>query len=123
MFASTAIAAFFMLGDVVSAQSLGGSSYASSLMKTFGGSILYTYPCTCTAGTIWNVVIGAPSNITLSYTVGSQKYSYYNLPYAGKVLGFYNSATKNACYMIAYPSCYVIPTSGMITPLVGSSGY
>lgn len=117
--------AVFAFSQDLFAQSLGGASYASALMRPFGGRLVGTYPCTCTGGAVsYLVFMTAKGPETLTYTLGTQAYKSHNLPYGivgGNALGFYNGAVTQACLMYAGTTCFVLPSKGMITPVVGSS--
>jgi len=85
----------------------------------FGGPVVY-FPCTCSAGTVYYVVIGPPSMGYFSYTVGTQGYANYNMPFARYALGLYTPGT-GACWMGVTPYCYTMPTTGFMTNTLGSS--
>jgi hypothetical protein len=95
--------------------------YAAVTGLSFGGKYFYSFPCTCTGNTVSYIIVGPPSFLGLTYTIGTQGYSKYLLPQGRQILGLYNPFVNEACWMIAYPSCYVIPAVGHIMPMVGSS--
>lgn len=97
------------------AEAQSGSDFGST-------QIISAIPCTC-SGVVWVLTLTptSPAYVTiLSYTLGTQIYLNYNLPYASSLLGKYSSGTQ-MCYMYSGNSCTQYPTEGWITPFVGSS--
>ena len=91
---------------------------AAAVGVSFGAKAFSRTPCTCTSGTVWYFV--TPTG-PLAYTVGIQAKSKYNLPTGMQILGLYNPFITTACLMGAPPYCTVLPTKGLIMPMVGSS--
>ncbi len=85
----------------------------------FGGLVTSTFFCTCSAN--FMVTVSGPVGGTFMYTPGTQAYESYNL---GEdtgmwVLGLYSPG--GGCYIDAPGTCDVIPTTGVISPTVGTS--
>lgn len=59
--------------------------------------------------------------VFLTYTPGSQRYSAYNIPLTQQILGSYTPGPAGTCIIGACPFCIDFPTSGLITPQVGST--
>lgn len=88
----------------------------------FGGALLWAEPCTCTAGTVWKIIIEPlpPTYVVdLDYVIGSQAFASYNTPFTEELLGFYAPGVE-VCWEIGTP-CWLNPGEGLITPVVGSS--
>lgn len=87
----------------------------------FGGPLAFAFFCTCSAN--WLITIGPlpPTYVTLlSYYPGSQAYLSYNIPATRWLLGEYTGG--GVCLVYAGYGCFPIPSQGLITPMVGSSG-
>lgn len=100
------------------------TSLGSGLNKAFGGTILpfpASFPCTCSPTGVYYLTIGPPSNLTLTYQAGTQRYLNKNLPYAINVLGFYNPSQKSLCKIYIGTSCSIVTSSGSMTSTIGSS--
>jgi hypothetical protein len=98
------------------------STYAQTYNQPYGGTIVFTYPCTCTGGAVWLVAIFGTRGGLFEYTVGTQLYLGYNLPYTTQVAGFYVLPTANyACQMYYGTTCAPFPNMGLMTGLSGSS--
>lgn len=92
----------------------------------FGGYELGFFPCTCTAGTVWGIILEPlpPTYpVFLAYTIGTQLYASYTLPYSPALLGFYvPTPGANSCLMVVGYSCPSNPIiEGQISPEVGSA--
>jgi hypothetical protein len=87
--------------------------------QPYGGQIVFTYPCTCT-GAVWLVAVFGTRGGLFEYTLGTQLYSNYNLPYTSQALGFYTPGTL-ACQMYYGTTCAPFPNMGMMNSLSGSS--
>lgn len=88
----------------------------------FGGAVFFVFPCTCSPGN-WALIIEPlpPTYPTLlSYTTGTQLYASYNLPFSLELLGL-ELPILSTCFTVGYPMCWLVPTQGHITPVVGSA--
>jgi peptidoglycan hydrolase-like protein with peptidoglycan-binding domain len=86
----------------------------------YGGTVGFTYLCTCSD--TWLVTVIGPMGGLFDYTIGTQIYSYYNLPYARYVLGVYVPPTAPICVSEPETECaVVIETQGVITATTGTS--
>ncbi|MFA6554431.1 MAG: peptidoglycan-binding domain-containing protein [Candidatus Paceibacterota bacterium] len=87
----------------------------------FGGPLIYSFYCDCSAS--WLLTIGPlpPTMVTLlTYTVGSQAHLSYNIPKTSWLLGDYTKLTGQ-CLVNTGETCGSLPSEGHITPTVGSS--
>lgn len=106
---------------------LGGSGIvgfggAASVGVPFGGAIDGSPVwCLCTASW-WIPITPLPPTMptALSYVPGTQAYLTYNIPATIWMLGFYEPGVQ--CLIYDGDSCIPLPTQGLITPIVGSSG-
>ncbi len=95
-------------------------AYAAVTGLSFGGKYFYSYPCTCTGGLIYYIVVGPPSFMTLTYAVGTQAKAIYTLPFGRQIMGLYNPFITTSCVMGVAPYCTVIYSRGQIMPMVGN---
>ena len=87
----------------------------------FGGALLFSFFCTCSANWLITLQPLPPTFATLlSYEIGSQLYLSYNIPYTNWLLGEY-TAGAGQCLIYVGTGCASIPSTGLITPTVGSS--
>jgi len=98
-------------------------AYAAIILENFGGRVLFTLPCICTAGVIWNIVIGPPVPVVANYVLGTQLYLNNNFPEPIGIwaLGKYSPVVSAPCLIGVIPFCVIVPSEGLITPIVGSS--
>ena len=86
----------------------------------FGGMIITPFYCTGSFNWMLTLKPEPPTYATLlSYYLGTEAFSWYNLPFALYVKGFY--APPGVCVIGFCPYCVHIPTWGTITPETGSS--
>lgn len=85
----------------------------------FGGPLLYAMPCTCSATAL--VTIGPPVPSYLDYVYGTQSFLNFTAPYAAFFLGLYTPGSGETCYMYIGYGCTLIPSEGLITPVLGTS--
>gem|GEM_PF-2476978 len=89
----------------------------------FGGFIVYAFPCPCSGGGIWYIIVkqfGPTFVTTLTYTIGTELYLWHNIPLPSTyMIGYYIPLVQN-CWMPG-PTCWPLPVQGWITPQVGSS--
>lgn len=91
---------------------------AHAQLQTFGGMVFPITYCTCSNN--WLVVIGPPVNGTFVYTMGTQGYNRFNMPWGTWALGFYSP--PGICLMYIGYGCTTIGSpQGFITNTVGSS--
>lgn len=93
----------------------------TGLLDPFGGRVLNTFPCTCTGGLIWSVLVGPPKPVLADYAIGTQLYLTYNFPFYINALGQYTSTVTGTCLIYVGTACASVPSMGFITPIVGSS--
>lgn len=89
----------------------------------FGGDLLFTFPCICTGGEVWSVeLLPMPPTFAaiLDYTIGTQMFSYYTAPFALNFLGEYIPGIPS-CWQGVEPYCFLIPSWGLMTPMLGTS--
>ncbi|MFA6177766.1 MAG: peptidoglycan-binding domain-containing protein [Candidatus Paceibacterota bacterium] len=85
----------------------------------FGGALLFPFFCEYNASWMITVSPLPPTFVTLlSYYPGTQGFASYNIPFTRWLLGEY--VTPGVCLIPGDP-VIVIPTTGTITPKVGSS--
>ncbi|MFA6257621.1 MAG: peptidoglycan-binding domain-containing protein [Candidatus Paceibacterota bacterium] len=85
----------------------------------FGGALLFPFFCAYNAS--WMITISPlpPTFVSLlTYYPGTQGFASYNIPFTSWLLGDY--VTPGVCIIPAHHPI-VIPTTGTITPMVGSS--
>ena len=93
---------------------------AHALVGTpFGGTVVYIYPCTCSATAL--ITVAGPAGAFLDYVYGTQAFLSYNLPYATFILGDFEPGAGETCYIYFGYGCTVIPSEGLISSVVGSS--
>jgi peptidoglycan hydrolase-like protein with peptidoglycan-binding domain len=85
----------------------------------FGGPLTYAFPCSCSATTL--ITIGPPVGGVFDYVYGTQSFLSFNAPYAAWFLGLEIPGEGETCYVPIGYGCTVIPSSGLITPVVGTS--
>jgi hypothetical protein len=88
-------------------------------MKTWGGRVLGTIPCTCTAN-VTLVMIGPPAPGLFAYIALTQGYREYNFPNASWGLGFYTPG-PGTCEMVVGTACSPVNENGVIDTIMGSS--
>ncbi len=114
-----------LLEKVLTRFGIVGIAYAGPGIP-FGGKIYYASPCTCTGGAVYQVAMMPlpPTNVRfLAYTLGTQIYAGYTLPFSTNVLGNY-SAGDPICWDICYKCCKIRTSPrnwGVIMPNTGSS--
>jgi hypothetical protein len=95
-------------------------AYAYPGQIPFGGQLFYSYFCECSANFLLTIQPLPPTHVQfLSYYLGTQAYLSYNIPRNGiYLLGLY----RPGAVCITGGFCAVtLPTTGLITPVVGSS--
>lgn len=85
----------------------------------FGGPINFVFPCLCSGTSL--VEVGPPSVSVLDYIYGTQAFLSYNLPYAAFILGSYQPGVGGSCVAGVPPSCTLVNSQGIVSPVVGSS--
>lgn len=99
----------------------------AALGLPFGGYVATVMPvCTCTPA-VSQIFILLPnpnalvSNMNLDYVLGTQAFSWHNLPLPGvATLGLYEPSPPT-CWIGFPPKCVPLPSRGVITPISGSS--
>ena len=87
----------------------------------FGGALLFSFFCTCSANWLITVEPLPPTfPVLLSYIPGSQAFLSYNIPFTTWLLGEYQPGA-GICSVYAGVGCFTLPTEGLISPIVGSS--
>lgn len=107
---SAVLLAFLLLGPIPSAKA--GSPY--------GGLAIFTIPCTC-SGNLWiyfsplYLSSSIPISGALEYSPSiTHLYEYYNIGTPGSWhLGDYTKSS--ACYIYDGDSCFLLPSSGLMT--------
>lgn len=86
----------------------------------FGGTLIFPFYCAYSGNWMITITPLPPSfAVLLSYTIGTQKFASYNIPFTRYLLGFYTPPGE--CVIPAGPAAIVIPTEGTISPMTGSS--
>jgi hypothetical protein len=97
------------------------SVHAGGFTLPFGGRVAISFPCTCSAGLIWTIIVIGPRPGAFTYYFPTPMYSFYALlKPESAVKGTYIPFT-GYCPMGVPPYCWVYPTLGTITNLNGSS--
>ena len=87
----------------------------------FGGAVLFSYFCTCSGNWLITLEPLPPTFVTLlTYTIGSQAYLSYNIPFTPWLLGEYTPGA-GICESYIGVGCATVPSEGLINPMVGSS--
>jgi hypothetical protein len=90
------------------------TSSAQVANRGFGGRLYYVMPCTCTAGTMYGLLVIGPTPGWFSFVTGvSILHPYYQLRSGPNVVGSY-TPTSSACVIYAGTTCVSIPTLGTI---------
>ena len=87
----------------------------------FGGALLFSFFCNCSANWLLTITPLPPTFATLlTYQTGSQAFLSYNIPITTWLLGKYQTGA-GICLIYVGTGCADLPSEGMITPFVGSS--
>lgn len=85
----------------------------------FGGMVLFSYPCNCSAGYL--VIIGPPRGGQFVYQIGTPQFANYQLPREGVwALGLYSPGAVCMIYVGKGCSSFGSPI-GTILPITGTS--
>ncbi len=88
----------------------------------FGGAIYYVFFCDCSGDWLVGMQPLPPDYpVLLTYYEGMQEFSNYNTPFTTEVLGTYDPGA-GVCMEVSGPDCFEIPSEGMMTGFLGSSG-
>lgn len=104
-----------------------GETAQAALGLPFGGYVTLVVPCTCAPVVsqmfvfLANPYAVATSNMTLDYVYPTQAFNWHTLPLPGvATIGAYTPLVPS-CLIYVGAGCIVLPSRGLITPVVGSS--
>jgi peptidoglycan hydrolase-like protein with peptidoglycan-binding domain len=88
----------------------------------FGGQLYFSFFCPCSGNWLVTIQPLPPTYVALlSYTPGTQAHLSYNIPFTTRLLGQYTPGA-GMCSIFIGTGCATLPSEGLITPTVGSSG-
>ena len=101
---------------------LAPKAYAQSGGQNFGGMVLFPFFCPCSGNWLVAMMPYPPSTIALiTHYMGAQMFLNYNFPFSRFVLGKYTSGGAPCLIYVVY-GCITLPSQGMTTPMIGTSG-
>jgi|GEM_PF-2012770 len=87
---------------------------------SFGGMVIYVFPCTCTGNWLIGMIpMSIPPIVLITHYSGAQMFTNYNAPFTLFMLGQY--ANGGSCQFYAGITCITLPSQAMTTPFLGSS--
>lgn len=96
--------------------------YAQGGGQNFGGMVLFPFFCTCSGNWLVTMLPYPPSTIALiTHYMGAQMFMNYNFPFSRFVLGKYTSGGAQCMIYVVF-GCITLPSQGMTTPMIGTSG-
>ena len=92
-----------------------------ALAPSFGGMVLYVFPCTCSGNWLVGMVpLSVPPISLITHYPGSQAFMNFNAPFTLFMLGIYIPQGAPCLFYVGL-ACTVIPSQAQTTPVLGSS--
>ena len=94
---------------------------ADAQAPSFGGMVVYVFPCTCSGNWLVGMVpLSVPPISLITHYQGSQAYAWFNAPFTLFMLGNYIPQGAPCLFYVGL-ACTTLPSQAQTTPILGSS--
>lgn len=97
------------------------ASRADAQAPSFGGMVVYVFPCTCSGNWLMGMVpLSVPPIVLMTHYSGSQAFANFNAPFTLFLLGNYIPQGAPCLFYVGL-ACTTLPSQAQTSPVLGSS--
>lgn len=95
--------------------------HADAQAPSFGGMVVYVFPCTCSGNWLMGMVpLSVPPIVLMTHYSGSQTFQNFNAPFTLFLLGNYIPQGAPCLFYVGL-ACTTLPSQAQTSPVLGSS--